>query len=64
MLGIPAGIALFTVASQGGETLTPPIWALAAVVPGAVVVIAGLTAGPARAGARGPVAGILQAETP
>jgi putative ABC transport system permease protein len=40
-----------------------PAWALVAVVLGTLVVVAGLTAIPARIGARRPVAEILQSET-
>jgi hypothetical protein len=40
-----------------------PAWWLVAVVLGTLIVVAGLTAIPARIGARSPVAEILQAET-
>ena len=40
----------------------PPLWQLLAVVPSAVLVIAALTAVPARIGARRPVAELLQSE--
>jgi hypothetical protein len=43
-------------------TITPPLWQLLAVVAGTVIVVAGLTAIPARAGARRPAAEILQSE--
>ena len=47
-----------------GAVLTiPPAWWLLAVVLGTTVVVAGLTAIPARIGARRPVAEILQSET-
>ncbi len=62
ILGIPGGFALFAVASQGGTASQPPAWWLVAAVLGTVLAIAGLTAIPARAGARRPVAGILQSE--
>jgi putative ABC transport system permease protein len=40
----------------------PPLWWLIAVVPGILIVVAALTAIPARIGARRPVAEILQSE--
>ena len=63
ILGIPGGFALFAVANQGGSASQPPAWWLLAVVLGTVIAVAALTAVPARAGARQPVAGILQAGT-
>ena len=64
IVGIPAGIGLVTAVSRGGAaTLLPPAWALVAVVLGTLVVVAGLTAIPARIGARRPAAEILQSET-
>jgi putative ABC transport system permease protein len=60
-LGIPGGIALFAAVSDS-DTIVPPLWQLLAVVPGTVLVIAVLTAIPARIGGRRPVADILQAE--
>jgi hypothetical protein len=44
------------------ETTMPPLWQLLAVVPGTILVVAGLTAIPARISARRPVAEILQSE--
>jgi putative ABC transport system permease protein len=41
----------------------PPAWQLVAVMLGTLVAVAGLTAIPARIGARRPVADILQSET-
>jgi ABC-type lipoprotein release transport system permease subunit len=61
VLGIPGGIALFAAVSDT-EAIAPPLWQLLAVVPGTVLVIAVLTAIPARFGARRPVAEILRAE--
>jgi hypothetical protein len=62
VLGIPGGLALFA-AVGGGDGLTgPPLWQLLAVVPGTVLVVAGLTAIPASLSARHPVAGILRSE--
>ena len=63
ILGIPGGFALFAVANQGGSASQPPAWWLLAVVLGTVIAVAALTSVPARAGARQPVAGILQAGT-
>jgi putative ABC transport system permease protein len=60
-LGIPGGIALFAAVSDT-DTIAPPLWQLLAVVPGTVLVIAALTAIPARLGARRPTGEILQAE--
>jgi ABC-type lipoprotein release transport system permease subunit len=60
-LGIPGGIALFA-ATSDTDTIAPPLWQLLAVVPGTVLVIAALTAIPARFSARRPAGEILQAE--
>jgi putative ABC transport system permease protein len=60
-LGIPGGIGLFAAISDT-DTIMPPLWQLLAVVPGTVLVIAVLTAIPARLGARRPAAEILRAE--
>jgi putative ABC transport system permease protein len=62
VLGIPGGLALFAALGGGGDGVSAPLWQLLAVVPVAVVVVAGLTAIPARLGARRPVAEILQSE--
>ena len=58
VLGIPGGIALF--AAVGDSTTSPPLWQLLAVVAGTVLVVAGLTAVPARISARRPVAEVLR----
>jgi ABC-type lipoprotein release transport system permease subunit len=65
ILGVPLGILLFVVANGGGAkaTTVPPAWWLVAAVLGTVLVVALLTAIPARIGARRPAAEILQAET-
>lgn len=63
VLGIPAGIGLLAAASHGPSPAIPSAWWLAAVVPGTLVVVAVLTAIPARIGARRPVGEILQSET-
>ena len=63
ILGIPLGIELFKAANRGNVLTVPPAWALIAVVLGTLLAVAGLTAIPARIGARRPVAEILQSET-
>jgi putative ABC transport system permease protein len=63
LLGIPGGIGLYDAAKHGGSTAVPPTSWLVAMVLGTVVVVAVLTAVPARIGARRSVAEILQAET-
>jgi putative ABC transport system permease protein len=60
-LGIPGGIALFAAVSDS-DTIAPPLWQLLVLVPATVLVIAVLTAIPARFGARRPAGEILQAE--
>jgi ABC-type lipoprotein release transport system permease subunit len=61
ILGIPGGIGLITAVDPDSTTL-PPLWQLLAVVPGTVLVVAGLTVIPARISARRPAAEILQSE--
>jgi ABC-type lipoprotein release transport system permease subunit len=61
LLGIPGGLALLAAVDPDGATM-PPLWQLLAVVPGTVLVVAALTAVPARIGAHRPVAEILQSE--
>jgi putative ABC transport system permease protein len=67
-LGVfPGGIALFAAinAITGGDAdraTLPPLWQLLAVVLATVLVVAALTAVPARLGSRRPVAEALQAE--
>ena len=61
ILGIPGGIGLVAAVDPDSTTL-PPVWQLLAVVLGTVVVIAALTAIPARIGARRPAAEILLSE--
>jgi putative ABC transport system permease protein len=68
IVGIPAGIGLYrlaaTRASHGGHplVLTPPLWWLLVVLLGTLIVVAVLTAIPARIGARRPVAMVLRTE--
>jgi ABC-type lipoprotein release transport system permease subunit len=61
ILGIPGGIGLITAVDPDASTL-PPLWQLLAVVPGTVLVVAALTAIPARIGARRPAAEVLRSE--
>ncbi len=63
LLGIPGGIGLYASVKHGGAMAYPSIGWLIAVVIGTLVVVAGLTAVPARVAARRPVAEILQAES-
>jgi putative ABC transport system permease protein len=60
VLGIPGGIALFTVVTPDSAP-SPPLWALVAVVPATAVAIAALTSVPARLAANRPVAEALDA---
>jgi putative ABC transport system permease protein len=67
IVGIPAGLALYRFAAAGvshghAVHIVPPLWWLVAVLPGTLLVVAGLTAIPARIGARRPVAVVLRAE--
>jgi hypothetical protein len=62
LLGIPGGIALVAVVDPDPATPIPPLWQLLAVVAGTVLVIAALTAIPARISGRRPVAEILRSE--
>jgi ABC-type lipoprotein release transport system permease subunit len=61
LLGIPGGYALLALADPDGPTM-PPLWQLLAVVPGTVLVVAALTAIPARLSGRRPVVEGLRAE--
>jgi putative ABC transport system permease protein len=62
ILGIPVGVGLYDAVGRHASTL-PSAPALLGVLVAAVVVVAVLTAIPARIGARRPVAEILQSET-
>ena len=64
LLGIPGGFGLVNAVrhNAGSVVTTPPIWWLVAVVIGTAVVVAALTAVPARIGARRSVAVVLQTE--
>jgi putative ABC transport system permease protein len=60
LLGVPGGLALFD--AVGDSTAAPAAWQLLAVVVGTMLVVAALTAIPARLAARRPVAEILRSE--
>ncbi len=62
VLGIPGGLALFSALGGGGDGVATPLWQLLAVVPVTVLVVAVLTAIPARLGARRPAAEVLASE--
>ena len=62
LVGIPAGIGLYSEVDHGRTSMLPPLWWLIAVLLGTLIVVAGLTAIPARTGARRPPAEILQSE--
>lgn len=61
-LGVPVGLAVYALA--GGQTAIAdaPALPLLAVIPGTLIIVAALTAVPARIGARRSVAAILRAE--
>jgi ABC-type antimicrobial peptide transport system permease subunit len=63
LLGIPGGIGFYDAAKNGGAPTTIPsaLWLIAMVV-ATLLVVAVLTAIPARIGSRRPVAEVLQAE--
>jgi len=62
VLGLPAGIALIAASTRNGSSVVPSVWGLLAVVLLALAGLTAISAGPARAAARQPVAEILQAE--
>jgi ABC-type lipoprotein release transport system permease subunit len=62
ILGVPLGLLLFTAVGRHHIAQPPALWIAAAVL-GTLLVVAGLTAIPARIGARTPVPQILQSET-
>ena len=61
LLGIPGGIGLFAAVNGSGTSIPPLSWMVATVL-GSVLVVAGLTAVPARISARSSVAAVLQTE--
>ena len=67
ILGIPAGLGLYRLAAHGAThghvaVTAPPLSWLLIVLPGTLLVVAVLTAIPARIGARRPVAVVLRTE--
>jgi putative ABC transport system permease protein len=67
IVGIPAGLALYRFAAAGAShghavPIVPPVLWLVAMVPGTLLVVAALTAIPARIGARRPPAIVLRAD--
>jgi ABC-type lipoprotein release transport system permease subunit len=62
LLGIPGGLGLIALVDPDKTTPIPPLWQLIAVVPATVLVVAALTAIPARIDARRNVAEVLAAE--
>lgn len=62
LLGIPGGIGIYDAANNGGATTIPSVIGLVVMVVVTLLVIAVLTAIPARIGARRPVAEVLQSE--
>jgi putative ABC transport system permease protein len=60
--GIPFGLALYQLAGGHVSEASPPVLWLLAVIPGTLIVVAGLTAIPARIGAQRPVAEVLRSE--
>jgi len=62
LAGIPLGIGLYAAANGAGVLTVPPGWWLVAAVLGTLLMVAGLTAIPARLGARRPAAAILRSE--
>lgn len=61
-LGIPVGLALYQAAGGHLQEASPPLWWLLAVIPGTLIVIAALTALPARLGATRSVAEVLRSD--
>jgi len=62
LAGLAGGYILFTAVSQGGDVSQPPAWWLITAWLGTLIAVAGLTAGPARLGARLPIAQALQGD--
>jgi ABC-type lipoprotein release transport system permease subunit len=60
-MGIPGGLALVAAVDPDSATM-PPLWQLLCVVPATALVVATLTAIPARVSARRPVAEVLRSE--
>jgi putative ABC transport system permease protein len=62
VLGIPAGVGLYALVSNGGVVSIPSMATLVGVVVAALVAVSMLTAIPSRMGARRPVVEVLKAE--
>jgi putative ABC transport system permease protein len=62
LLGVPAGIGFYHLAKHGGTVVSPSVFSLIATLVATLLVIAMLTAIPARLGARRPVIEVLQSE--
>jgi putative ABC transport system permease protein len=61
-VGIPLGLAMYQLAGGHVADANPPLLLLLAVIPATLLVLAVVTAIPARIGARRPVAGVLSTE--
>ena len=61
-LGIPLGLALYQLAGGHVSEASPPVLWLLAVIPGTLIVVAALTAIPARIGANRAIADVLRSE--
>jgi ABC-type lipoprotein release transport system permease subunit len=61
-LGIPVGLGLYQLAGGHLQEASPPLWWLLAVIPGTLIVVAALTALPARLGATRSVAEVLRSD--
>jgi putative ABC transport system permease protein len=61
-LGIPVGLGLYQLAGGHLQEATPPLLSLLAVIPGTLIVVAALTALPARLGATRSVAEVLRSD--
>ena len=62
ILGVPAGLLLYSAAKEGDATFHPGLWWLPVVVAGTPLLVGMLTAIPARLAARESVAPVLQSE--
>ncbi len=62
LLGIPGGLGIYDAAKSGGSTAIPTDGWIAGMIVGTVLVVAVLTAIPARIGGRRPVTELLQTE--
>ena len=63
LLGVPGGFGLFSgVKKDGGPVAVPPLWWLAATVPGTVAAVAAISTVPAWLGTRRPAAEVLESE--